>query len=502
MDSHQYKYTSEEYEKSLMDGKKYPFERICTACGRPFRTLAANQFICSRQHYHPCPVCGKITPVKGRNFNQWENNCCSTHCRHQLLIQHMKLKTCLICGEKFYPTSGISGICPKEHHAKCEICGEDFIIPRNNRNQTTCSKKCSAEKTRRFYQEKYGCDHPMQNPEVRKHHQEAMKIKYGEAHALKVKKFIDKQQETVVKTNMQRYGVPYACMLPQCEEAQGKIISEFNKEAKQYLESYGRCVELEKKLNHYSYDLCVESLKVLIEIDPTYTHSIMKNHFGISREFDYHLRKTQIAQEYGYRCIHIFDWDNMNKVLNMCIPRKSIYARNCTIYKLNPDTARKFIEEHDIKGNCRGQLFFLGLVSNNELYQVMSFGRPRYSKSHDVELMRICTRTGYQVLGGASRLFKFATQNYGLNNIVAYCDISKYTGELFEILNMKLVRQTPPQEIWSKHSKYITANLLRQKGAEHLLQEKYNAELDNEENLIADGWLPVYDCGMKVFEFV
>ncbi len=490
--------TSDEYDKSLYDNKRYPFERICIACGRPFRTLAANQVICSRQHYHHCPICGKLCPVKGRNFNQWASNCCSNTCKHMLTVSHIASRKCLICGEEFVPTSGVNLICPKEHHRICEICGRDFVVDRSNSRATTCSKRCSQKKTSRKL---HGTDHPMQDPEVRKHHEAAMKIKYGESHALKLKKFVEKQQKTVVKTNMDRYGVPYASMLPQCISSQGKIISETNHRAAEYLRSHNVDCIFEKRFDCFSYDLCVESLRFLIEIDPTYTHSIIKNHFGISREYDYQLRKTQVANQYGYNCIHIFDWDNCDRVLNMLLPRKSIYARDCSIYKLNNDVAKKFIVENDIKGNCRGQLLFLGLVYNQELYQVMSFGHPRFSKSYDVELMRLCTRSGYQVLGGASKLFKFATQDYGLNNIIAYCDIAKYAGEVFEKMGMKLSNITPPQEIWSKNSRFITANLLRQKGAKHLLKDQYDNNLDNEENMLANGWLPIFDCGMKVYTF-
>ena len=485
---------------SLINNKIYKYTKICKACGREFKTNSPQKLYCDREHYFPCPNCGEYTKFKYRDFTR-EMHCCSSKCSHELAMKNMELKTCILCGKQFKAKTGAGSICSDKHYRNCEICGKQFEVKRDHRDITVCSKECSKEKTRRMYQEKYGVDHPMQNSEVRKHHQQSMLNKYGVTHALKHSKFVHKQQETVIKTNMERHGVPYACMLPQCAEAQGKIISDINYNAKQYLNSIGVECSFEKKLDNYSYDILVEDQKTLIEIDPTYTHSIIPNHFGIARSQDYQLKKTQVANEYGYRCIHIFDWEDTHKILNLLLPKHKLYARNCKIYKLKPEIAKQFIEENHIQGNCRGQLLFLGLVMNNELYQVMSFGKPRYSKSHDVELLRLCTKQGYTVLGGASKLFKFFVDMYGVSNIVSYCDISKFDGKVYENIGMNLLRQTPPQEIWSKGSKHITANLLRQRGFDQLFNTKFGKGTNNEKLMLEHGWLPIYDCGMKVFEY-
>ena len=132
----------------------------------------------------------------------------------------------------------------------------------------------------------------------------------------------------------------------------------------------------------------------------------------------------------------------------------------------------------------------------------MTFGKSRYDKKYSVELLRLCTKPGYTVVGGASKLFKFATEDYGLNNIISYCDLSKFTGDVYEQLGMKLVRTTPPQEVWSKGNKKITANLLRQRGYDQLFGTNFGKGTSNEELMLKDGWLPVYDCGQRVYEYI
>ena len=43
----------------------------------------------------------------------------------------------------------------------------------------------------------------------------------------------------------------------------------------------------------------------------------------------------------------------------------------------------------------------------NELIEVMTFGKPRYNKKYEWELLRLCTKFGYIVSGGANKLIKY-----------------------------------------------------------------------------------------------
>ena len=131
----------------------------------------------------------------------------------------------------------------------------------------------------------------------------------------------------------------------------------------------------------------------------------------------------------------------------------------------------------------------------------MTFGNSRFDKNYYTELMRLCTVPGVQVIGGASRLFHFATHEYGLHSIISYCDRSKFTGTVYEKMGMKFKRITPPQEIWSKSTQHITANLLRARGYDQLFKTNYGKGTSNEELMLQNGWLPVYDCGQKVYVF-
>ena len=71
----------------------------------------------------------------------------------------------------------------------------------------------------------------------------------------------------------------------------------------------------------------------LIEINPTPTHnSTWSPYSNKGIDIDYHQNKTIIAKNNNKNCIHVFDWDNIDKILNILRSTKNkIYARNCEI---------------------------------------------------------------------------------------------------------------------------------------------------------------------------
>ena len=356
-----------------------------------------------------------------------------------------------------------------------------------------------SENIRKSFIEKYGVDNPMQVPEFVDKIAQTMIERYGVKSAVMVPEF----RQKMIDTCIEHFGSPWYVSSDEFNETSGHIrISKLNKEFGSRLDEAGIRFQYEFGIDKKSYDILVTDKNVVIEIDPTYTHNIIGNHWNKSGlDPQYHLEKSKIAQEHGYRCIHVFDWDDWNKIIFMLSPKKTIFARKCTIYKLIPSVADKFLKDYHLQGTCRGQLLHLGLVYDGILYQVMTFGKSRYDKSHYVELLRLCTRPGYTVVGGASRLFSYATSEFGLTNIISYCDRSKFSGDVYEKIGMKFLRYTPPQEIWSKGNKKVTANLLRQRGYDQLFGTHYGKGTSNEQLMLDSGWLPVYDCGQAVYEF-
>lgn len=225
----------------------------------------------------------------------------------------------------------------------------------------------------------------------------------------------------------------------------------------------------------YTYDIYVTP-NILIDVFPSYT----EEKFG--------LHKKHIAEYYGFRYLCIFPWDDISKICNMISqPLIQIYARQCRLFKLHNNVGKKFINTYSIYKNQMGQLLYLGLVYQGNLVQVMSFRKAR--SKYDIELSHLCTKARYQVIGGASKLFDFATNGFDLYNIVAYNDLSKFSGDVFEKIGMKLDHINPPQLMWSKDNKYFADSTL------WIYHKK-------KEDMINKSYLPIYNCGSSVYMYV
>lgn len=485
----------------------------CAICGDLFLPAKPSTKICSKDHYVNCPVCGKLMVWN----TQQQVQPCSKECRKALTKQRnlqkygvdhpMKNKD---VQAKF--KSSMRDKYGVEHALQSKELKDKAIATFQDKFGTNwaLSSPEIKQKSKRTMLERYGGETTFQSPSLRERAQQTCIERYGESNPMKSKDVKQKAINTCIEVygvaNPMQYPDILASAIKTRLENNGiywtpEMVEKCRKTCMERLNAVGVFGNYELYLQEKFFDIHIKDSNTVIEIDPTYTHNIIGNHWGEGLDRNYHLEKTKLAESQGFRCIHIFDWDDVDKVVSMLKPRQSIYARNCEIYRLNLDVAEDFLNEYHLQGSCRGQLLCLGLVKDGTLYQVMTFGKSRYDSKHDIELLRLCTLPGYSVTGGASKLFSYATSEYALNNIISYCDRSKFTGHVYEKMGMKLIRTTPPQEVWSKGNQKITANLLRQRGYDQLFKTNYGKGASNEMLMLENGWAPVTDCGQLVYEF-
>ena len=65
----------------------------------------------------------------------------------------------------------------------------------------------------------------------------------------------------------------------------------------------------------------------------------------------------------------------------------------------------------------------------------MTFGKPRYNKKYDYELIRYCSSKN--IVGGVEKLFNYFLKNIEFNIIISYCDLSKFEGNTYIKLGFK-----------------------------------------------------------------
>lgn len=370
--------------------------------------------------------------------------------------------------------------------------------------------------------EKYGVENPYQSKEKKKKIKQTCLEKYGneipcrtETIKNKMKKnslhnwgkeYPSQSQEIkdkIINTNMEKYGVPWSCMREECKMAQGGG-SNINNHFADLLAKYNITFKREFSLEYFSFDFKIGN--ILIEIDPSYTHNstigpYFNKHYTKPKDKNYHLNKSMLAEKYGFRCIHIFDWDDINKIINLLLPKEIIYARKCEIKEVSKQETNKFLNSYHLQNTCNGQKYCYGLYYNDKLIELMTFGKPRYNKNYEWELLRLTSHKDYKIVGGTERLFKHFLRYVNPSNIISYCDNAKFLGDVYKRLGMTLASITKPNKIWSKGKIKITDNLLRQQGFDRLFGTSYGKGTSNRELIINEGFVEVYDCGQKVFEW-
>lgn len=317
---------------------------------------------------------------------------------------------------------------------------------------------------------------------------------------------IEAAKQKRVETNLNRYGVDNSYKLSSYtsnSQPNQEFASKLSAANIEYQpEFYITTPELNGR--GFRYDFKVD--QTLIEIDPWPFHNTTLNPIAgqspISK--DYHLKKSRVANVAGYRCIHIFDWEDQDKIIQSLQSKTKIYARECDLREVSMKDSEVFLNQYHFQDSCRGQKVRLGLYYKNSLVELMTFGTPRYNKKYQWELLRLCTRFNSYVVGGAERLYNYFLKRFNPKSIISYCDKSKFTGDVYSRLGMTLIRTGAPSKHWYNYQLniHITDNLLRQRGFDQLygtIFGYYGKGTSNEELMKDHNFVEIYDCGQQSF---
>lgn len=251
-------------------------------------------------------------------------------------------------------------------------------------------------------------------------------------------------------------------------------------------------------------DLYIPDYRLAIEFNGNYWHS------SIFKNKDYHQNKRIQCAKQGIRLISIFEyeWTDIIKnniikwiLKNAILKENFIYARKCKIKHINNIEEKQFLEQNHLNGYVPSHIAY-GCYLNSELIGVMSWGIPRYSKDYDYELIRLSWKTGYNILGGSEKLFKkFIDEHPDVNKIIAYCDISKFSGNVYGRLGFStsINSITPPNYIWIRLSDLDIKT--RYQAMKHKLVERGLGTLEQTEKEIMGslGYVQIFDCGNLKF---
>lgn len=429
----------------------------------------------------------------------------------------------LICAKgqrmKFVPAESRWGFCGSS--AVC-ACHRAEIAVRAQHN-TTFADKGFIEKRTKTWRKKYGVDNPQQLEEYR---QLAKTRQSGKSHTVAVRDgYLDQGYEAVVSRiesagfsalfgreeyqgSSRMHVYPWQCnhcqrqvlshvdygTEPRCESCNPKEVSSQEHEIRNYLTSLG----LEFLTNDRTVippqelDIYLPSLNLAFEVNGIYWHSSQK------KSATYHIDKTLACAAQGVKLIHIFetDWKSHQMIVKSRIRSlvgkdRRYYARKCQVRSVGEEEAQQFVNQHHLQGAVGSQIR-LGLYAGGTLVALMTFGRPRYDKSADYELLRYCSAG--TVVGGAGKLFSHFCRLYNPTTVVSYADRCWSQGNLYRALGFQDVTKDPRNVgyfYYKNNTVYHRSSLTKK----ILVSQGHDSAKTADQILEEQGYLKIYNCG-------
>lgn len=282
-------------------------------------------------------------------------------------------------------------------------------------------------KTKKYYLEKWGVDHQLKIEEVKEKIKETCQIKYGVETYLNTKH----SRESIKNYNRSKY-----------EDEISEFLTKNN---------IKHNISERNIINPLILDIFVPDFNLAIEFNGLYWHSEFK------KEKDYHLNKTRLCNQKGIHLLHVWedDWKNRKEViksiiLNKCnLSEKKIYSRKCNIEEItNREIVSNFLNKNHIQGYSNYSSA-VGLIHNDDLVSIMTFGFRWINGKKEYELLRFCNKLNTQVIGSASKLFlHFTKYNLYIEKIKTYTDLSLFSGSVYHNMGFKFDRNSGVNYWW------------------------------------------------------
>ena len=249
-------------------------------------------------------------------------------------------------------------------------------------------------------------------------------------------------------------------------------------------------------------DIYIPKKKLAIEFDGLYWHSEEEK-----PDKSYHLNKTLDCEKQGIQLIHIFEneWLTKQEIVKSRLKNllgvydKIVYARKCEIKEVDSKTSKEFQEENHIQGSINSKVN-LGLYYQDELISLMTFGKCRFDKHHEWELLRFCNKLGYHIPGAASKLLSYFEENYKPTSLVSYADRRWSQGKVYEKLGFTFSHASAPNYWYIDQFNILESRVKYQKHKLKKLLENFDENKTEVENMKANGYNRIFDCGNLVYE--
>jgi hypothetical protein len=169
-----------------------------------------------------------------------------------------------------------------------------------------------------------------------------------------------------------------------------------------------------------------------------------------------------------------------------------INARQLSCVIMDNKNMIDFYNNNHLYGH-RDAAYHIALV-NGEIMMAMSFNR----HNDGYEIIRMATKSGYSVRGGASRLLHNFIRNNSPKSITTFADLRYSTGNAYRLLGFVETNISKPNYFY-----YIgKIRLSRQQCQKHKLHkilQNFNPALSESLNMFNNGYRRVFDAGHLKF---
>lgn len=277
------------------------------------------------------------------------------------------------------------------------------------------------------------------------------------------------------------------------------------------LESYNIKYESSNRkiLKGLELDIIIPEKKIAIEYNGLMFHReglYTKGGIGGGKHKNYHLNKTKLAKEAGYKLIHIFEDEWIlnktlvkNKILHILGESVSekVYARKCKIKTITSKESKAFLNEFHIQRSDSTAIRY-GSFYENKLVAVMTFLK---SKDNSYKLNRFATDSKYRCIGLASKNLTHFIREHKPSKIITFAD-RRWTlsaeKNVYTTIGFDLVETQPPVYHYYNVKTQEIFRYNRQRFMKHKILKKYpelSEEKTGKELMVGLGYDRIWDCG-------
>lgn len=269
-----------------------------------------------------------------------------------------------------------------------------------------------------------------------------------------------------------------------------------------------------KLLNGKEIDIIFNN-KFGIEYDGILPHSI-GSYSGI-KHYDMDIKISVNAKKQKYKTMYLkehhpefqlftineIDWQNgrlrdiWKSIINTKLQlNEKIYARKCIIKEVGIITAKSFLKGNHMQGYSNSSHKY-GLYFDNELIMMVTFGKSRFNENK-WELIRICSKQGVSVIGGASKLLKHFERINNPLELISYADMRWSKGEIYNTLGFRYV-STSQDYYYYKKSQIFSRYKFMKKNMKNLEDFIFDETKTEWENMNNNGYRMLHGVGQMKF---